>query len=119
LRLLLTPCVDGCPGLSSDEDKLSGLVELARKLVDGVLTDDNLPPSTKAFPIGRLREVEHTLTDFRTTGYAGVEEAMDRLAGGIIRVPQLRTEETFGRWHTVWARIQAALTGANQIADTG
>jgi hypothetical protein len=101
-----------------EEDSLAGLVTLVQEVMDAVVGDDELSPEAREFLLSRLIDVQNALMYFRIRGYPGVEDAMDRLVGGLVRTPAAQSEQSKAGIKRIWAAIQGALTGAKQIADT-
>ena len=118
--LALEYCADllhrKAPEVTIAEDKLPDLVNLVREAIDAIGADDGLPVTIRMDLISRLRDVETALVFFRTAGYGGVEEAMDKLAGTIFRSGQAgRPSETMTWWQKLWANIGLAVTGTKAV----
>lgn len=104
------------PEVTLLEDKLPDLVNLVREAIDAISSDEGLPASIRMDLISRLRDVETALLFFRTAGYGGVEEAMDKLAGTIFRSGEAgKPSETMTWWQKLWANIGLAATGTKAV----
>ena len=107
------------PEATITPQKIPELIKLVREIVDAIGEDDDLPVPVRLHLIDRLREVEHALIHIRTTGYAGVESALDKLTGTIAREPELiNSKETVGFWRQLLAAIGLASEGAKAIGGT-
>jgi hypothetical protein len=71
------------------EDVAGDLLGRVHALISEVLAADDLDRETKAWIVERLSEVERALRDVEIRGHRGVEEAVDRLVGGLRRKPHL------------------------------
>jgi hypothetical protein len=100
-----------------DEEKLPELVDLVRRAVDAVVADTALPPLVRQQLAAKLREVEWALLHIQTTGYTGVEEALDSLLGGVFRQsgPVEAAPETKNWLVRVVNAIQTAVTGIKEV----
>ena len=107
-----------CPEPTIPDDKLAGLVDMVREVIDAVTADEGLPTRVRAELIKRLREVEQALIHFRLVGYEGVQNAMDQFLGTVARYPE--AHQNGKSWAArIWGGIMGALTGAKQIAEAG
>lgn len=103
---------------SIEEDKLPDVIALVRDIIDAVSESHELPADARRFLVDRLQEVERALIHFRIVGYAGVEDAMDRLLGGIIRLP-VTHDNAKGWLPRLFGSIKTSFGATKQIADTG
>lgn len=103
---------------SLDTEKVPGLVEQIRRIIDEVAADEGLPPDVRMLLVKRLREVESALLNIRITGYARVEETLDALAFAPIRsdLDQDGKERALNRVAKIWDLVQSGLNKAAAIA---
>lgn len=101
------------------QEQLTDLLASVRELIDAVALDGTLPPMARHYLLSRLAEVEYALLHFRISGYAGVEEAMERLLGGMLNRPDTQTEQIRGWWARFWDALHVSATGAKQLGDAG
>jgi hypothetical protein len=107
------------PEVVIPEERLPDLVKLVRELIDAVSEADELPASIRLHLLSRLQDVEYALIHIRTTGFAGVEAAIDKLAGTIIREPEARkAEEKLSLWRRIWAAITLAAEGTKAVGSS-
>jgi hypothetical protein len=97
-----------------EEDKLPGLVDLVRTIIDEVSNDTS---NVRAFLLHHLFAVEKALVHFRVVGYSGVEEAMDRFLGATLRTGEFHEPKTRNWFSRVWRAISGATTGAKQLSE--
>lgn len=69
------------------EEVAADLQSRVHELIREVLATEDLDRQTKAWIVERLSEVERALRDVEIRGHRGVEEAVDRLVGGLRRKP--------------------------------
>lgn len=102
-----------------EADSLADLVSLVQEVMDAIVGDEQMPSAAREALLARLLDVQKALLHFRIVGYPGVEDAMDRLLGGLVRTPEAQTEKARTGFKRIWSAIQGVLVGTKQIADTG
>lgn len=105
------------PEATLTPEKVPELIDLARQMIDAIGADDSLPTPIRLHLIGRLQEVEYALIHIRTTGYAGLESALDKLTGTVVREHQSvsKSEKTVGWWQRLMVAVGLATEGAKAI----
>jgi ActR/RegA family two-component response regulator len=100
-------------------DGLSELSKLVSEAIEAVLADDQLSPAAKELLVDRLSAVEEAIRRFRITGYAGVEKAVDALAGSTIRADEVRARPVVvDAISRVWRTMLNVAKGGNQLTIT-
>lgn len=105
------------PEPTIEDDKLSELVELVRAAIDATAEMSALPAEVRQSLIARLREVEISFIYFRTTGYPGVETAMDALTGTWARQPTAHSSEATGWLQKLWAKLSLSVRGVQELSE--
>ncbi len=105
-------------GSTIRSDRLPELVDLVRDVIAAVHSDAALPASARRVLIERLHEIERMLHQFRIVGYDAVEEELERLYGIYVAHPESRTPTVIEWLGKLWQRMQLAMGGTQQIANT-
>jgi len=104
------------PEPTIDPSQLSMLIEQLRKLIDDVSSSNNLTPEAKLFLIRRLREIETALLGSRITGFADLEDAVDRLTGALVRRDDIRDAGIMKKIGSFFQKLVQAAQGTSAIA---
>lgn len=96
-------------------EKLDDLGALIRQAIDAVIADTDLTDEARHWLVTQLRDVEQAVIHFRIAGYRGVEEAMERLCGGMARRPEAQNPETAGWFMKIWNKFMLGLTGVEKL----
>jgi hypothetical protein len=105
-----------CPEPFIAPEKLSDLVDRTRALIDDVIGNGNLSSAAKMFLVQRLREIETALLGSQITGYADLEDAVDRLMGGLLRRADAHDEGMLQRINGFIKKLVQTAQGTSAIA---
>ncbi|BFU44268.1 hypothetical protein [Krasilnikovia sp. MM14-A1004] len=97
-------------------EQLTNLIGRTRSLIDEVVLSERLTPGAKAFLVERLREIETALLGAQITGYANLEDAVDRLTGGLLRREDAREKGIMERITAFVKQLVQAAQGTSAIA---
>lgn len=91
------------------------LTEKTRNLIDAIGNAEDLDPEVKLWAIGLLQQIEGALLRLRVTGTAGLDQAADRLVGGLVRRPS-RLAGLMS--NPVWTGVMGLITALNLAVGT-
>lgn len=103
------------PEPAVDEAQLKELLVDVRALIDAVISAESLNSDAKTFLVQRLRDVETALLGSQISGFANLEDALDRLMGGLVRRSDVQDRGVLARVGSFFQKLVIMAQGTTAI----